>query len=440
MEQNAQGDLRVLTNASGAATAATIPNLNVVLGLGSIAFAPHEDILMADRADQAVVPEPVGEAQEAVIDEVQHSEPAAAVDPAADAETAALLCGTSALVSGLPTVASDCLPHSWGRGGSSVSVSLPSARSGMAQSAPAVADTRRCFLLGTRVLARGRVASIADLQVGQHLRPSSGGEAVVRIVRRLPARERDVVCITFADTSEDQPAGQLAVTASHTLPARRPSSGAFEPRLAAELALDDRLRTYAAEVKVVQVERRTEIVAVVEMDLEDVNCGIFAATAGDSEGHSYVAVYGALTPPLRNDQVKLLTFSRFDRFREALLEGEELRACRQSLESAGYSSDLAANGLGPGKLFVPAHIAWQSLVALSLRPRRTRCSDVVVSHQFEPLVMDAVQRFTTRAIRVQSVEVLGEGIVYRVAGIRGNACKYRHRLSDGDALCIVSLV
>ena len=25
----------------------------------------------------------------------------------------------------------------------------------------------------------------------------------------------------------------------------------------------------------------------------------------------------------------------------------------------------------------------------------------------------------------------GEGIVYRVAGIRGNACKYRHRLSDG---------
>ena len=45
-------------------------------------------------------------------------------------------------------------------------------------------------------------------------------------------------------------------------------------------------------------------------------------------------VYGSTVSRLRNDQVKILSFNRFEGF-EALLQSAELRLCRDALERAG---------------------------------------------------------------------------------------------------------
>ena len=41
-------------------------------------------------------------------------------------------------------------------------------------------------------------------------------------------------------------------------------------------------------------------------------------------------------PKLRDNQVKILFFNRFDGFREALLENEEIEACRTGLSVLNY--------------------------------------------------------------------------------------------------------
>lgn len=105
-------------------------------------------------------------------------------------------------------------------------------------------------------------------------------------------------------------------------------------------------------------------------------------------------------------EVKILSFNRFDNFRSALLENQELEACRDALKRAGFNADLDVYELGPGKMFVTSELAEPTLGALSMIGRRLKCSDIVVSNEFEPIVRFAVQSHSRRCIYVQNVEVL----------------------------------
>ena len=126
-----------------------------------------------------------------------------------------------------------------------------------------------------------------------------------------------------------------------------------------------------------------------------------------STGSTPVEVYGATLPKLKNEQVKILSFNRFDNVRESLLENVELEACRQGLEKQGFSADLIVYMLGPGKMLVRADLAERVLQALeSRRGAPLKCTDVVVSREFEPIVKLAVSQGSRRKIFIQDEEVL----------------------------------
>ena len=125
--------------------------------------------------------------------------------------------------------------------------------------------------------------------------------------------------------------------------------------------------------------------------------------------------YGALTPRLSEDTVKVYTLNRFDKLREQLLYNAELVACRRSLEAAGFASDLTVHGLGPGNMFVRPEIAWSTILALqTYSQRRTHgrivglgCRSIVISREFDPTVRELIRACGPRAIFVVSEDILG---------------------------------
>jgi len=281
--------------------------------------------------------------------------------------------------------------------GPSSSLAMASART-----APAAVDARRCLLPGTKVLTRcyGEI-NAADLGTGAQLHGQS--TPTVHVRRFLPQRSRDVIAVSFmCKEGADVPENGIKLTASHVLAVRRPSCPTFKPTLASEIRVGDFLRTPSAEVCVQQVGRSVEQTEVIEIELEDVQSTMYIARDG-----SPVEAYGALTPPLRNhEDASILTFNRFDNFWEALMVNEELAACRSALTRAGFNADLGLYGLGPSKMLVRADMAESVLQALHLRSRRLKCSDVVVSREFKPIVEFAVSQSSRRNIFVQRQEAL----------------------------------
>jgi len=103
--------------------------------------------------------------------------------------------------------------------------------------------------------------------------------------------------------------------------------------------------------------------------------------------------------------VKILSFKRFDHFRQALLECPDLDLCRKAMATCGVSADLAEHGLGPDKMFVHADQAWAVLQQLAERGHMTRCSDVVVSWEYELLVRELIRHHSPcAAFREPQVE------------------------------------
>jgi hypothetical protein len=192
------------------------------------------------------------------------------------------------------------------------------------------------------------------------------------------------------------------MTASHALAVRRPSCRAFEPTLAEEIRVGDFLRTPSVEVCVQQVGRSVEQTEVIEIELEDSHSTMYIA-----HDTSPVEAYGALTPALKNHKgASILHFNRFDNFWEALMVNDELSACRAALERAGFTADLGVYELGPGKMLVRAEMAESVVQALQCHVQRRgggqlKCSDVVVSSEFKPIVKLAVSQFSRRNIFVQ---------------------------------------
>lgn len=202
-----------------------------------------------------------------------------------------------------------------------------------------------------------------------------------------------MVRLAFRGTRGGLERQSLCVTANHALPALRPRRREYESLCAREVELGYRIRTHGGEAVVEEVEPHLQTTAVMEIELEDARSTIYASSHPGSLGDLlFVEVYGELTPPRRDETVKLLRFNRFEGFREALLEAPELRACRMDLERHNFSADLNAHGLGAGKMFVQPQLATNVLAILGTTYRSLRAGDVIVSRAFECMVLEAVRR------------------------------------------------
>lgn len=272
---------------------------------------------------------------------------------------------------------------------------------------PVIAALHHCFPTDALVLSRYRgPVQVSDLTVDDELK--SLMQARVRSVSVKQPRDRCFVKISFGNGQ-----GSLTVTSSHVLKARRPSrEHRYAAVLASDLQVGDWLRTLPGHVEVDDIDIEDMHASVIEVELEDSQATMYASSGGE-----FVEVYGALTPTLRDDTIKILTFNRHDNFREALLQSSDLEGFRRALETCGFDADLSTNGLGLGKMFVPAEIAWPTLLALYTRKHHTKrgatCStqvgihQVVVSRATESAVREAIRAHSrSRSIYVASEEVL----------------------------------
>lgn len=219
----------------------------------------------------------------------------------------------------------------------------------------------------------------------------------MRAKRVLPRCSREVVSISFVCGGSEC---EIKLTASHILAARRPCGREFEPTAAAEIGEGYHLRTLSSEVHVQRVKSSAEHTQVIEVELENPRSTMYVAR--DSVP---IEVYGALAPR-RSAVASILSFNRFDNFWKSLMENEELAACISALERGGFTPDLRVYELGPGKMMARMDLAEPILQALHLRGRQLRCSDVVVSSDFKPVVELAVSQGSKRTLFVEHEEPL----------------------------------
>lgn len=212
----------------------------------------------------------------------------------------------------------------------------------------------------------------------------------------LPARLRNMTIFSYACSRVHL--AELRITSSHQLLVRR-DGRSFRPRLAGELQVGDQLRTRADVVTIRSIEHQLMETEVVQLELGNAHDTMFIGEPG-LDMQAYVEVLGAIGPSRMTQTgctVKILSYMRFDNFRQALLECPELALCRNAMATAGVSADLAEHGLGPGKMFVHADQAWAVLQQLVQRGQMTRCSDVIVSWEYELLVRDLIRHHSPRA-------------------------------------------
>jgi hypothetical protein len=163
----------------------------------------------------------------------------------------------------------------------------------------------------------------------------------------------------------------------------------------------DFLRTRTSQHPVISIDHDVVDAEALELQLVDA-CGSFYVGGPGVAPEAFLEVCGSLAP--LSSAVDILHFSRFDRFREILLESPELGACRRDLEQAGFDIDLGSLQLGDGKLLVRADLAWRVVMALRQRQRQRgdtlRLTDVVVSQEFKSTVLEEIRK---RAPRINNV-------------------------------------
>jgi len=135
----------------------------------------------------------------------------------------------------------------------------------------------------------------------------------------------------------------------------------------------------------------------IQIELQHESDAMFVGMAG-VDAETCVEVFGEAPPASTRSGLKVLSFKRFDNFRTALLESPELEPCRLRMAAVGVCADLSEHGLGPGKLFVAAEHARPVVQALIDRGEVLRSSNVIVSREYELLVLDLVQHYAPRAL------------------------------------------
>jgi len=329
-------------------------------------------------------------AHEPVIQEVLHSEPASDIPPHEAAEI---------------------VQHQWA-GSVELLTNAPMNAAAIdavevASSVLALPEAPECLLPCSYVLtSRGHPCSVTALSPGQELVPGRlGHAAIVHSVRTLSYCERNVVTLHFFE-------GAFTVTASHIVMVCLQQSQqrkSFRPMLASQVQPGDILRTLASQLNVTSVKPDVIKTCVVEVQLKDTR-GSFFVGGSTAKPPAFVEVCGALAP-LGETSVVIIRFQRYDRFRDIIINNEELAACRNQLEQAGFSVDLGSTELGPAKLLVRADLAWRVIMALRWRSsdqqeNKLCLRDVVVSQELKAVLLEEVSRLAKRANPVVREETL----------------------------------
>lgn len=269
-----------------------------------------------------------------------------------------------------------------------------------------LAGENDCLLPDACVLtSRGAVPAIS-LQEGAVVYGSTSNlmSTMVRCTI-LPARPRNVTRVSYEGVGIGVKG--LKLTSSHVLPVRRVGR-AFHPMLWGELQVGDHLRSLSGIMTVRSVHMEVMEIEAIQIELEQDLHTILIGEPGVNND-CCVEVYGEVASAPLGSTLKIFSFVRFDRFREALLESPELEPCRSKLRAIGAHADLSEHALGPGQMFVAATQAWGVIQQLVERGQELRSSDVVVSREYELLVLDLVRHYAPRVLsrkpRVETMQV-----------------------------------
>lgn len=256
-------------------------------------------------------------------------------------------------------------------------------------SAPGRLYVKQCLVPGFHFTLTSSGDQIA-VDKASELLAGAGGKAQILRCTTQSERERDIVEIRYARAGS---AKMLLFTATHSLKVRR-TDGKMGALPAADLRCGDFLLTRLGAGRVEQVLSRTLKTVCFEVELRDRSSTFFVGSR-DFDADDFVQVFGELAPRPMDDYVKVLRFRHFQGFKDLLFNCEALQVCRNDMDKCGYSADLNACQLGPGKMFVNGQMAervvhtlkyYQLHGKLKLTPR-----DVVVSRAYERAVLDVVQ-------------------------------------------------
>lgn len=333
---------------------------------------------------------------------------------------------TSASASAAPSAASENGTHAESRvntqhlGRSGRSLGKRSARRAAAasrvsaeqQSAPAVmADPSHCLPLSAFVLtSKAKPLHCLDMNPESELW-GAGTTSLVTVssCARQQLTDCDFMTIGFCLSPGTVAACQITVTTSHVLNIMRQTAGRWEPTFACDVHVGDMLRTAKGKkATIIDVMPYTDTAEVVEVTLREVRntCFVRTSESGTYGLDAFVEVYGNLAPIGSQSSVEILRIKwRPNNFKELLLESPELEGCRNAQWGINISCDLVASGLGPGKLLVGPQFAPRALAALHLRGEATKASDIVVSAQFKPIVLQLLEKHA-RKQQVPTIAVL----------------------------------
>merc|ERR1711957_252201 len=103
-----------------------------------------------------------------------------------------------------------------------------------------------------------------------------------------------------------------------------------------------------------------------------------------------------------DERVKILTFSSFHGLSRLPQEDDLLRTCHDDLQRHAFSCRLADASMGSGMQFVRHNVAQSLLEELERRRMELTASQIIVSREFEPAVLNAVKRQFSRSTWVKS--------------------------------------
>lgn len=271
---------------------------------------------------------------------------------------------------------------------------------GIVCSAPSImVDASHCFPENTKVLlCNGMTKNISELAEGDVLWSGSAKvPSQVRKVERLPEVDRDFVVIHYG-SSKGSSLETVMITSDHFLKVKQTGVTSFTKVKAGESKRGDYLQTLLMQTPILDVQRRTQHGSVIEIELTSTLATMFIASPLTSSKHVFLEVFGAAWTD--ESSISILRFRRFNGFREALLDGDLLKPCREALSQVSVKTDLVSHGLGPGKLLVKQDQAWPAIYALTRlvkkRGRPLMQSEVVLTHCLEPLVMEAIEQASKR--------------------------------------------
>lgn len=165
------------------------------------------------------------------------------------------------------------------------------------------------------------------------------------------------------------------------------------PIPAHELQVSDEVGTAALPARITSIRRWLESTSVLEVHLDNIEESFYAGMQQDGASREgFIEVFGELPPMQPDEQVKILTFSSYDQLDRVFEADDQLQTCCNELERHGFSSRLATRDSGLGRMFVRHNVAHSLIWELRQRNMKLSAKQVIVSREFELVLLGALKR------------------------------------------------